>query len=816
MGILVADFQRAGAKSGSGPEAFSLNRFISALLSLAFLSTVPALAQAPGTGQADVTLSPQQNPTAVGLTLSGAVQGVPVEGTTVAPAPHGTLTFFDGGTALNPAGASLSSSPGFVASTFAQTFGMTTPWTRGVLGDFNGDGRPDLVLYGVGGPPSPSLGLQVFVSNGDVPPSPNGPISYVTLPAQSLPMPSLPASPGDVAVIDVDGDGHLDLLIGNTVAYGKGDGTFSRVAVLPVLATGFSQAYAIDVNGDGKLDIVAVNTPPAPTTNPGTVQFMFTVFRNDGGGTFTSLGTFPLAPSFQTGGLCCAYYNIFGLSFADLNGDGKVDVLSQSNAVAETNTAAANQLNVMLNNGDGTFGTIKSVDALGITPYGVAFGDINGDGKQDLLLAFSNIDGTNFLGSALGNGDGTFGAFVQLTLINFITVGVGNPQIQLNDFNADGKLDAVLGSGELALGNGDGTFTLSTPLFPQPANPQTPISYPLLQASLFPNSSPSLVYLNFTSGANAVFTPFLNSDASITAALAAGTHTLTAHYSGDSNYASAVSPAVTITVAPAVTTTTLASSANPVSAGQNVTFTATLANTSPGVSGTVTFKNGSTTLGTAAVTQGSAAFTTSFPSGGNQIITAAYGGDANDAASSATLNQAVEALITVGSGSGPAALTVASGQSVSTTLSVNAITGFSGQVALSCTGLPALASCSFSPASVAVSATAAASSMLTVSTGAANTAAAQEPAIPRTTIALACGLPLLGLLALLPVARGRRLLLCLGFALFVSVTSLTGCGGGGQSAQSTGAKTVPGSYTFNVVATSGAVTSTVSYSLTVQ
>jgi hypothetical protein len=215
------------------------------------------------------------------------------------------------------------------------------------------------------------------------------------------------------------------------------------------------------------------------------------------------------------------------------------------------------------------------------------------------------------------------------------------------------------------------------------------------------------------------------------------------------------------------------------------------------------------------VTNGSAAFTTSFPSGGNQIIAAAYSGDANDAASSATLNQAVEALYSVGSGSGPAALTVVSGQSVSTTLSVNAVSGFSGQVALSCTGLPALASCSFSPASVAVSATAAASSMLTVSTGAANTATAQEPAMPRNTIALACGLPLLGLLMMLPVARGRRLLLCLGFVLFVSVTSLTGCGGG-QSAQSSAIKTAPGSYTFNVVATSGGVTSTVSYSLTVQ
>jgi hypothetical protein len=76
---------------------------------------------------------------------------------------------------------------------------------------------------------------------------------------------------------------------------------------------------------------------------------------------------------------------------------------------------------------------------------------------------------------------------------------------------------------------------------------------------------------------------------------------------------------------------------------------------------------------------------------------------------------------------------------------------------------------------------------------------------------LACGLPLLGLLTLLPVARGRRLLLCLGFALFVSMTSLTGCGSG--SSEPT---TAAGSYTFNVVATSGSATSTAAYKLTVQ
>ncbi len=209
-------------------------------------------------------------------------------------------------------------------------------------------------------------------------------------------MSSLSYYPTD-ALLDVDGDGHLDLLLGNTVVYGNGDGTFSRLAVLPVLATGFNQTYAVDVNGDGKLDIVAVNTPPIPTDNPGTVQYIFTVFRNDGSGTFTSLGSFPLAPSFQTGvGLCCAIYNVFGLSFADLNGDGKLDIVSQSNSVPEGNAASANQFNVILNNGDGTFGATKSIDASALFNLGgaaVTFGDINGDGKQDLVLAYATNEG---------------------------------------------------------------------------------------------------------------------------------------------------------------------------------------------------------------------------------------------------------------------------------------------------------------------------------------------------------------------------------------------------------------------------------------
>jgi uncharacterized repeat protein (TIGR01451 family) len=141
------------------------------------------------------------------------------------------------------------------------------------------------------------------------------------------------------------------------------------------------------------------------------------------------------------------------------------------------------------------------------------------------------------------------------------------------------------------------------------------------------------------SGATATFT---------TSSLAVGSHSITATYNGDGSFSPSTSPALTQTVnaagATTAITTTLASSINPSSIGQPVTFTATVTPTggTGTPTGTVTFTDGATALGTGTVSGGQATFTTSSLSAGNHSITATYNGDANFLAStSAPLIQAV-------------------------------------------------------------------------------------------------------------------------------------------------------------------------------
>jgi len=125
--------------------------------------------------------------------------------------------------------------------------------------------------------------------------------------------------------------------------------------------------------------------------------------------------------------------------------------------------------------------------------------------------------------------------------------------------------------------------------------------------------------------------------------LALGSHSITASYGGDTNFTASTSAILTQTVKPA-SSTAVASSLNPSTFGQAVTFTATVKPATSGTpTGTVTFKDGATTLGTGALSGGKATLTSSALAAGSHSITAIYSGDTNFAGStSPPLTQTVK------------------------------------------------------------------------------------------------------------------------------------------------------------------------------
>jgi hypothetical protein len=148
------------------------------------------------------------------------------------------------------------------------------------------------------------------------------------------------------------------------------------------------------------------------------------------------------------------------VAVADLNGDGKVDVV-----VANANS---NTVGVLLGNGNGTFQPATTYGSGGIFPISAAVADVNGDGKPDVVVANAGVIGCG-VGVLLGNGDGTFqtplvycsgGLFADSVAVADVN-GDGNPDLLVANLCADQTSDCS-GSGEsgvgVMLGNGDGTF----------------------------------------------------------------------------------------------------------------------------------------------------------------------------------------------------------------------------------------------------------------------------------------------------------------------------------------------------------------------
>lgn len=117
-----------------------------------------------------------------------------------------------------------------------------------------------------------------------------------------------------------------------------------------------------------------------------------------------------------------------------------------------------------------------------------------------------------------------------------------------------------------------------------------------------------------------------------TKTLSTGSNSITATYSGDTNFSTSTSTAVSVTVAQASSSTTLTASPNPSLAGESVTLTATVAAVSPGSgtpTGSVEFELNGTQLGSGTLSSGVASFSTTSLATGSNPITAVYQGDTN-------------------------------------------------------------------------------------------------------------------------------------------------------------------------------------------
>ena len=240
----------------------------------------------------------------------------------------------------------------------------------------------------------------------------------------------------NVTVNGITGNGTLGLTLvdnGSIVdAPGKHlyvGGTFQSPQVYPTPGPQLGTLASTDLNGDGKLDLVTVNV-----ASDGSGGKSLSLLLGDGDGTFQSQQTI------------AAGSGIHGLSVADLNGDGKMDLV--------TSNGGSKCVTVLLGNGNGTFLSPQTYATGGIGPDSVAVADFNGDGKLDLVVGDAN--GTN-IHLLLGNGDGTFQTPQDLP------TGSGAYFVATADLNGDGKGDLVTvnfndNDISVLLGNGDGTF----------------------------------------------------------------------------------------------------------------------------------------------------------------------------------------------------------------------------------------------------------------------------------------------------------------------------------------------------------------------
>ena len=286
--------------------------------------------------------------------------------------------------------------------------------------DFNGDGKPDLVVANSG---NKSISVLMNTGTGTF----NAAVKY-----------TVGNSPSAVAAADLNGDNIADIAVTNsadntvTILLNNGTGTFTATSTRATDANPSSIAIA-DFDGNGSNDLAITNQGGNDVS----------ILLNLGGGTFAAAVNYCVV---STAGSCNSVTAVSPVSVVavDLTGDNRPDL-----AIASLSQSVA----TLVNNGSGAF-TLSAQASTSQTPHGVAAGDFNGDTHQDIVVADNT---TNSFEILPGNGSGGFG-----TTLRYLS-GSQPVAIATGDYNKDGKLDvAVVNNSEndvaIALGNGDGTF----------------------------------------------------------------------------------------------------------------------------------------------------------------------------------------------------------------------------------------------------------------------------------------------------------------------------------------------------------------------
>ena len=457
-----------------------------------------------------------------------------------------------------------------------------------LVADVNGDGKPDLLVANANSLAKYSYGsVAVLLGNG------NGTFqtaqTYATVPSMG----------SALAVADLNGDGKLDLIVdtgclsgdcsnggdgGVAVLLGNGNGTFQAAQLYDSGGLDPFSVVVADVNGDGIADLVTGNLGPV-FNGDGSVG----VLLGNGDGTFKATVTYD-----SGGGLTNS------LVVADLNRDGKPDLVTASITFEGQDSG---YVGVLLNNGDGTFKTPAVYGSGGLWPSALVVVDLSSRGIPDLVTA--NY-GSQTLGVLLGNGDGTFysggsystgGIGLEYSYLAAADInGDGNPDILVTNNSCSSfclsTVGVLLGTGNTTLqpvqtfGTGGGISSVTV-------------------ADLTGNSKPDVIALNGCGN--------VSCDGTIGVLL--------------NNTARPFNP----------TMTKLVPSANPAAPNQEVIYTATVTSQYGGTAtGTVTFTDGTNTLGVVPLSSNQAAYSVSYKSTGPHTITAAYSGDANNGFSTST------------------------------------------------------------------------------------------------------------------------------------------------------------------------------------